>query len=164
MNLSIIVAVAENGVIGKTNTLPWYLPAEMAYFKQKTMGHPIIMGRRTHESIGRPLPGRTNIVITHDKNYEADGCQTASSLDEALIKAKAAEGANEIFVIGGESIYALALPKANKLYLTKVRATIDGDKFFEYDANGWFQVWHEKHQADAKNKYDYEFLILERHA
>src|SRR5436190_12493079 len=102
--ISIIVVAAKNGVIGKTNALPWYLPAEMAYFKTKTTGHPIIMGRKTHESIGRALPNRTNIVITHNSGLQAEGCVIVGSLGEAIEKAKRAEGNEEIFVIGGESI------------------------------------------------------------
>lgn len=160
--LSIIVAVADNGVIGKQGRLPWYLPAELAYFKQTTMDHPIIMGRKTHDSIGWALPGRTNIVITRDSKYKAEGCEVVGSLDEALSKASTAEGSEELFVIGGESIYALALPKADKLYVTNVKARIAGNKFFKYDSAQWREVWSENHQADANNKYDYRFVILKR--
>jgi dihydrofolate reductase len=159
MTLSIIVAMAKNGVIGKSGGLPWYLPAELAYFKKVTTGHPIIMGRKTHESIGRALPDRKNIVITHDKDYKAKGCVVVDSLESAV---KAAKGAEEAFIIGGESIYKLALPKADKLYLTKIDADIDGDRFFRYDTSEWKQVWSEKHAKDEKNPYDFEFTMLER--
>ena len=160
--LSAIVAVAENGVIGRKGGLPWQLPAEMARFKQITMGHPIIMGRKTHESIGRALPGRYNVVITRDKDYRAEGCEVVGSLDEAIELAKKAEGSKEIFVIGGEQIYREAMPKLERIYLTKVHAKIDGDKFFYYDPKEWKQVSSEKHSADTKNQYDFEFTVLGR--
>ena len=160
MTISIIVAAADKGVIGKRGGLPWYLPAEMAYFKRNTMRHPIIMGRKTHESIGRALPGRNNIVISRNANYVAEGCIVVNSLDEALA---AAGDADEVFIIGGESIYQQALPIADRIYLTKVRAAITGDKFFRYDPKDWQQVFSEKHTADAKNKYAYEFTVLTRH-
>ncbi|MEX2007050.1 MAG: dihydrofolate reductase [Candidatus Saccharimonadales bacterium] len=160
--ISIIVATAENGVIGKSGGLPWYLPAELAYFKKTTMRHPIIMGRRTYESIGRALPGRTNIVITHDKTYEAEGCIVIDSLEKAIEKAKKSEGSDEIFIIGGESVYKEALPLAGRLYLTKVKATIDGDKFFKYNPANWKQVISEKHSSNEKNSYEYDFTVCQR--
>lgn len=160
--ISAIVAVAKNGVIGKEGGLPWYLPAELARFKQVTTGHPIIMGRKTHESIGRALPGRTNIVITHNKGFEAEGCIVVVSLEKAIEEAKKAEGAEEIFIIGGESIYKEAMPLLEHIYLTRVDAEVEGDKFFHYAENEWKQVSSEKHQADEKNKYNFEFVILER--
>lgn len=160
MIVSLIVAAAGGGVIGKEGGMPWYLPAELAYFKKTTMGHPIIMGRKTHESIGKTLPGRTNIVITHNPNYQAaEASVVTTSLKEALEKLKTEK---EVFVIGGESIYGEALPVADKLYLTKVKANIEGDKFFKYDPAQWQLTWSEKHSADNKNKYDYEFTILKR--
>lgn len=161
--ISIIVAAAKNGVIGKTNALPWYLPAEMAYFRDKTTGHPIIMGRKTHESIGRSLPDRTNIVITHDRNYKAANKSiVVGSLEEALKNAEKAPGSDEIFIIGGEAIYEQALPKADRLYLTKVEAEIDGDKFFMFKPAEWKQISSQKHIADDKNQYPFEFTVLER--
>ena len=160
--ISAIVAVARNGVIGKSNALPWYLPAEMARFKEVTMGHPIIMGRKTHQSIGRALPGRTNIVVTHNKDFEAEGCKDVGSLDEAIELGKKAEGGDEVFIIGGEQIYKEAMPKLDRIYLTKVDAAVDGDKFFNYDPEEWKQISNEKHSADAKNQYDFEFTLLER--
>src|SRR3954468_16302972 len=108
--ISTLVAVAKNGVIGKDGGLPWYLPSELARFKEVTMGHPIIMGRKTHESIGRALPGRTNIVITGNKDFKAEGCVVVSSLEQAIEEAKKADGVDEIFIIGGESIYKEAMP------------------------------------------------------
>ena len=162
MAISIIVAIADNGVIGKENGLPWKLPGEMAYFKQKTTGHPIIMGRKTHESIGRPLPGRTNIIISRDPHYRPEGCQSATSLDQALNLAKNFPGAEEIFIIGGEAIYGLGLPLADKLYITKVDAKITGDKHFHYNAAEWQEISSEPHRADDKNQYSYTFKVLER--
>lgn len=160
--ISIIVAVANNGVIGKAGGLPWYLPAELANFKKITFGHPIAMGRNTHESIGRALPGRANIVITHNPSYQAEGCIIVQSLPEALEAAKKTEGAKEVFVIGGESVFAEALPLADRIYLTKVKADVEGDRFFKFNSRGWRQTVTEKHPADADNKYAYEFTILEK--
>ena len=160
--ISAIVAVAKNGVIGKEGGLPWYLPAEQARFKEVTMGHPIIMGRKTHESIGRALPGRTNIVVTRNKDFKAEGCEVVGFLDEAIELGKKAEGGDEVFIIGGEQIYREAMPKLERIYLTKVDATIDGDKFFYYDPKEWKQVSSEKRSADDKNQYDYNFVVLEK--
>jgi dihydrofolate reductase len=154
MTISLIVAVSQNGVIGKEGGLPWYLPAELARFKQITIGHPIIMGRKTHESIGRALPGRQNIVITRNQDFKAEGCEVVSSLDEAL---KAAGQVDEVFVIGGASIYEIALPKADKVYLTKVATDIDGDKYFSFNNSGWKLISSDKYSADDKNKFDFEF-------
>lgn len=159
--ISAIVAVAKNGVIGKAGSLPWYIPADLARFKEITMGHPIIMGRKTFESIGRALPGRYNIVITHDEGYRAEGCRVVGSLKEAVEKAKKSEGSEEIFIIGGEQIYKEAMPLLDRIYLTKVEATVDGDKFFKFDPSEWKQVSTEKHPADKKNQYDFEFTVLE---
>jgi dihydrofolate reductase len=162
MVISAIVAVAKNGVIGKEGQMPWYLPAELAHFKKLTMGHPIIMGRITHESIGRALPGRTNIVITRSKGYRAKGCKVAGSFDRAVEMAKRAEGADEIFIIGGEQIYQKAMPLLNRIYLTKVYADVEGDKFFYYNPREWRQVARKMHYADDKNHYDFEFILLQR--
>ncbi len=160
--ISIIVAVAKNGVIGKSNTLPWSLPAELGYFRKVTKGHPVIMGLLTHQSIGRPLPDRTNIVLNREPGFQLEGCSVASSIDEALKIAKKSEGSKEIFFIGGASVYEQALPLAEKLYLTDVNAKIDGDKFFRYNQSEWREQWSEAHKADDKNKYDYTFRRLVR--
>jgi len=159
MIISAIVATANNGVIGKEGGLPWYLPADLAHFRQTTAGHPVIMGRKTHESIGRALPGRQNIIITHNKNYQAQGCEIAPSLDEAL---RLVSGTDEVFIIGGQTIYTLAMPKTDKIYLTKVDADIPGDKYFLYEPAQWQETSVEKHPADDKNQYPYEFVLLER--
>jgi dihydrofolate reductase len=157
--ISIIVATDQNGVIGKTGAIPWYLPADLAHFKQTTMGHPIIMGRVTHESIGKALPGRTNIVITHSGSYQADDCTVVSSLEEAL---KLTEDQPEVFIIGGDSIYKIALKVTDRIYLTDIHTSVEGDKFFKYDPSSWNETDREKHLADDKNPYDYDFVVLER--
>lgn len=163
MNLSIIVAVAENGVIGRHGRMAWQLPAELAYFRKTTLGHPIIMGRVTHESIGRTLPKRLNIVITRNPNYRPfPGSLVVNSLGEAIQKAKTTQDSYEIFVIGGEEIFRQALPQVDKVYLTKVNAKIDGDKFFHFDPKDWQLVWSEKHAADKDNKYPFEFKVYQR--
>lgn len=160
--INIIVATANNGVIGKDGTLPWRLPADLAHFKDVTMGHPIIMGRNTYESIGRPLPGRTNIVITRNPDFAAEGCVIAGSLDEAFKKAEISEGSDEIFIIGGELVYIAALPLAQRIFLTKINADIAGDKFFKFDRTEWQQKSAEHHKADELNPYNYEFAVLEK--
>ncbi len=162
MIISAIVAAAKKKVIGKEGGIPWYLPADLAHFKQTTMGHPMIMGRKTHQSIGKALPGRTNIVITHQKNYRAEGCVVVGSLEQAIEEAKKTEGSNEIFIIGGEEIYKQSMPLVNKIYLTKIHADIAGDKFFEFDPTEWQEVSQQDYKADAKNSYSYSFVVLER--
>lgn len=160
MTISLIVAVAENGVIGKTGVmLPWRLPADLKRFKEVTMGHPIIMGRKTYETIGRPLPGRQNIIVTRNPDYKADGCEVVSSLPEAL---EAAKNSEEAFIIGGGQLFEQALPLADKLYLTLVHASPDGDVFFHYDPADWQEISNEPHEADDKNQYPYSFLTLLR--
>jgi len=129
MKISLIVAVSRNGVIGRDNQLPWHLPEDLKYFKSVTMGKPILMGRKTYDSIGRPLPGRTNIVITRDPDWRADGVEVAGSLQGAMTLAEqacASAGAEEIMVIGGEQIYRMTLPVADRLYLTQVDAEVEG--------------------------------------
>jgi dihydrofolate reductase len=153
MRLTAIVAVSQNGYIGKDGGLPWHLPAEMAFFKRTTTDHPIIMGRKTYESIGRPLPERKNIIISRDNMYEAEGCLVVSSLEEAL---EAARGSDEVFIIGGASIYQLAMPKIDKIYLTRVKTDVQGDKRFEFDESGWKMVSNEPHPADAENEYAFD--------
>ncbi len=139
--LSAIVAVAENGVIGRDNTLPWRIPSDLQRFKRVTNGHPVIMGRRNWESIPekfRPLPGRTNIVLTRQPDYTTHGAITAYSLEEALWGAMHSDGSAEIFVIGGTEVYRLFLPRLQKIYFTRVHASIDGDAHFpELDPSGW---------------------------
>lgn len=159
MVLSAIVATDNKSVIGKKGGIPWYLPADLAHFKTITMGHPIIMGRKTHESIGKALPGRYNIVITNDRNYSAEGCEVVGSLSEALSLVK---GEDEAFIIGGQSIYEVAMPQIDRIYLTKVDADIPGDRYFKYDPAQWQEEAAEKHKKDDKNRYDYIFTVLKR--
>jgi dihydrofolate reductase len=157
--ISAIVAVAENGVIGKAGKIPWKIPADWAYFKSTTVGHPIIMGKATYEGIGKPLPGRKNIVVSNTEGYKAEGCTVVNSLPEAI---KAAGDNKEIFIIGGASIYEQALPMVDRLYLTKVHAGPEGDRFFRYNEDDWLEISKEPHKADEKNQYDYDYIMLER--
>ena len=164
---ALIVARARNGVIGRDGALPWRLPAEMALFKATTMGKPIIMGRKTWDSFPRkPLPGRTNIVLTRDGSFEAAGAVVCENLTEALqIAREQAEddGATEVCVIGGAALYELALPKAKRLYLTEVEADVEGDAVFPYiDESQWREVRREAHPADDANPYAFTFRVLER--
>jgi dihydrofolate reductase len=159
MIISIIVAVAENGIIGRQGTmLPWSLPADLARFKKLTMGQSIIMGRKTYETIGRPLPGRQNIIVSRNQSYRVDGCETASSLADALKKAES----EEVFIIGGGELFKHALPLATKMYLTCVHARPTGDVTFEYDETEWQLISSENHPADDKNEYAYSFTNLKR--
>ena len=160
--------MSENRVIGRNNDLPWHLPEDLKYFKRTTLGKAIIMGRVTFDSIGKPLPGRTNIVITRDKQYQKPGIEVVHSLDQALEIAKShplKEGVTEaeVVVVGGADIYALALSKTDRLYLTAVHSTIEGDTFFpEFDQQQWQLVKREDHKATTDNPYDYSFLVLDR--
>jgi dihydrofolate reductase len=157
--VSLIVARAANGVIGDQGRLPWHIPSELKHFKAVTMGHPIIMGRKTWESIGRPLPGRRSIVITRQKAYTAAGALVVSSLDDAIA---ACAGEDEIFVIGGEQLYRAALPLVQRMYITVIERDFAGDTFFPvYDA----QQWHESnrlHIADDPSGLPLAYMILER--
>ena len=160
MRLALIVAMAENRVIGRNNELPWRIPADLGHFKTLTMGKPIIMGRRTHESIGRPLPGRDNIVITADRQYQADGCQVVHSIDQAL---EAAGDCEEAMIIGGAELYRQTLENADRLYLTLVKAEPEGDTWFPpIEPQQWREIRREPHGADERNEYDYDFVVLER--
>jgi dihydrofolate reductase len=162
MLVSAIVAVAQNGVIGKDNEIPWYLPADLGYFKRTTMGHHIIMGRNSFRSIGRPLPKRTNVVVTRDPFFTAEGIWTAHSVEEALGIAFD-NGETEAFIIGGGAIYRESMDLWDKLYLTEVDAAPEGDVFFpEIDLAEWQETWREEHVADEKNEYAYTFRVLER--
>lgn len=151
--IALIVAAADNNVIGRNNALPWDLPADLAHFKRLTMGKPILMGRKTFESIGRPLPGRTNIVISRDTAYASEGVMVVHSLDEALARAEdiaLIEGANELMVIGGAEIYRLALPMASRLYITRVHAQVDGDAWLpEIDWADWQESSSDTYPADG---------------
>ena len=157
--ISFVVAMARNGVIGKDNQLPWRLPADLRHFKAVTMGKPIIMGRKTFDSIGRPLPGRTNIVVTRDPAYSSEGCVVVHSIEEALAAAGAAE---EVMIIGGADFYRQLLPRADRIYLTLIDAEVEGDTWFsELDPARWPERSREDHVADADNPYPYSFIVLE---
>ncbi len=160
--ISAIAAIGENRVIGKDNKMPWHLPADLKHFKAVTMGKPILMGRKTYQSIGRPLPGRTNIIITRDKDFHAPGCIVVTSLADAIATASQ-QGANEIFIIGGAEVYKQLLPATDRIYLTVIHHDFDGDTFFpEIKQNEWKEVEHEDFSADAENPYSYSFLRLDK--
>ncbi|MBA6340571.1 type 3 dihydrofolate reductase [Colwellia sp. MB02u-10] len=158
--LSMIVAHANNRVIGKNNDMPWHLPADLAYFKKTTLGKPIIMGRKTYQSIGRPLPGRKNIVISRDDNFQAEGVEVVNSVDAAL--ALVVDSA-EVMVIGGGAIYQHCLAAAQRLYITHINADIDGDTYFpEYDLTVWQKVASDIRPSDEKNSYQLDFSVYEK--
>ena len=166
MNISIIVAMANNRAIGRDNKLLWHLPEDLKYFKRITMGKPIIMGRKTFESIGRPLPGRLNIVVTRQKDWQHEGTRVTHSLEDAIEIAEAQafiDGLEEVMVIGGAELYKHALPLASTLYLTRVDADIEGDAFFpEVDESVWQEVNRESFSSSETNPYDYAFCVLEK--
>lgn len=168
MKLSLIVAKAANGCIGRDNKLPWYLPGDLKYFKQATFGKPIIMGRKTWESLKGPLPGRANIVISRQPGYVAQGARVVASLDDAIRLAESIaviDGVDEVVVIGGAQIYAEALPRADVLYITEVHADVEGDAFFpEYDTSSWKEAGRQDFPAEGPNPYDYSFVVLQRAA
>lgn len=163
--LALIAAVAENGCIGIDNKLPWHLPADLQYFKRLTSGGVVIMGRKTYESIGRPLPNRTNIVISRNPDFSAPGVRTVATLDEAIALGESIaliNGNEDLFVIGGAQIYALALPRAQRLYLTEVGKTVTGDAFFpSIDRTDWREVAGESH-VNEPDGLRYRFAVYER--
>lgn len=162
MILSAIVATAKNNVIGKDNDIPWYLPADLKYFKKTTLHRHVIMGRKTYESIGKPLPKRTNIIVTRNPFYIASGCLTAHSLEEAIAVAKNNKE-EEAFIIGGGLIYEISMPLLDRIYLTTVEAKVEGTVHFpNIDFEEWKLVSEEAHQADDKNEYDYCFKVFDR--
>lgn len=162
MTLSAIVAISANNVIGKDNELPWYLPADLKYFKRTTLGHPVIMGRKSYDSIGRPLPKRTNIIVTRDPYYISSNILVAHSIGEAVDLAKDMES-EETFIIGGAMIYESSLPLLDRMYITEVNANIEGDTFFpEWNQEEWKLISEEHHTSDEKNEFDYAFKIYER--
>jgi dihydrofolate reductase len=152
---SLIVAAAENGAIGKDNQLLWHLPDDLRLFKRLTTGHAIVMGRKTYESIGRPLPNRESVILTRQTGYDLPGATVVATLEEALA------GREDVFVIGGAEIYRLALPVTDRIYLTEVHTRIEGDAFFEIPA-GWKEVSREHHPADEKHAYSFDFVVLDR--
>lgn len=160
MKISLICAASQNGVIGRDNRLPWHLPADLAHFKRLTTGHHILMGRKTYESIGKPLPNRTNIVITRQTAFQANGCLVAHSLEEAVGLCSTDQ---EVFIIGGAEIYRQALPLASKIYLTHIWYDFEGDTFlFEVDSSAWQEIHREDFAPDEKNKYAYSLITYEK--
>lgn len=159
MKISYVVAIDRKRVIGHNNALPWYLPADLQFFKRTTMGGTMLMGRRTWESIGRPLPGRVSIVMTRNPDYRAEGVQVVHSLDEAI---RAAGDAPELFVIGGASLFVDMLPMVDRIYLTRIDHEFQGDTWFPEIGPQWREVSRESHLPDEKNRYSYTFVTLER--
>jgi len=166
MKLSMIVAMAQNRVIGRNNKLPWYLPEDLKYFKRVTMGKPIIMGRKTYESIGRPLPGRPNIILSRSGFEAPEGVHVVATLDEARELAESLgliSGYDEVMIIGGAQIYQMAFEQCDRFYLTEVHSEVEGDAYFpEFDRSQWQEVGREDFKADGPNPYDYSFLVLDR--
>jgi dihydrofolate reductase len=161
MILSAIFAVTDNDVISDKGKIPWHMPADFKHLKEITWGHPIIMGRKTHEYIGRTLPGRTNIVLSRDaKTKVFAGSILANSLEEAL-KLKEVKENDEAFIFSGE-LFSLAMPQIERIYLTRVHTEVEGDNFFKYNPDEWQEVSRKEHKCDDQNPYDHDFLILER--
>lgn len=159
--ISFIVAMDENQLIGKNNELPWHLPADLAYFKRVTMGHPIIMGRKTHESIGRALPGRENIILTRNKNYTSDSCTVLHTLDDIISLGQIKE--EELFVIGGAEIFKELLPITDRLYMTHIYHEFEGDTFFpKINWEEWKIINREDGITNEKNPYRYEYVVYEK--
>lgn len=157
---SIIVAMDRNRLIGKQNQLPWRLPRDLQYVKKTTMGHPIVLGRKNYESIGKPLPGRTNIVLTKNRLYQAEGCYIAHSLEDVF---QMCRGEKEVFVFGGAEIYRLFFPYVKRLYITRILHSFEGDIFFpEYDEKEWVEISAQKGVKDDNNPYDYIHYVYER--
>ncbi|HTM63914.1 MAG TPA: dihydrofolate reductase [Gammaproteobacteria bacterium] len=161
--LSAIAATAENRVIGLNNKMPWHMPADLKHFKEITSGSPVLMGRKTYESIGKPLPNRTNIILTRDAKYPSpEDCIVVTNIDTAISMANELS-MDEIFVIGGAEIYQQLLPKIQRVYLTEIHHTFEGDAFFpELSKSEWKEISREQHRSDDKNPYDYSFVVLER--
>ena len=160
MTVSLIAAMAGNRAIGKDGTLPWRLPRDLRRFKDLTMGHPLIMGRKTYESIGRALPGRRSLVLSRDPGFRPPGVEVVSSLDAAFVRVRAEA---EVFVIGGASVFREALPRADRLYLTRIHADVEGDVFFPEEAlRGWRLLEEEHHPADDRHPFAFTFETYER--
>ncbi|OXM83673.1 dihydrofolate reductase [Paenibacillus rigui] len=161
--ISFILAMDENRAIGLNNQLPWRLPEDLAYFRRTTSEHTVLMGRKTFESIGRPLPKRHNVILTRDPHFRAKGCEVVHSTDEIVNKYGASAEQEELFVIGGAEVYRMLLPYADRLYITEIAHAFEADAFFEpLHAADWTEVSRVKGPKDDKNPYDYEFVLYER--
>ncbi len=162
--LSILVAMARNRVIGQNNKLPWYLPADLKHFKFLTMGHIIVMGRKTYESIGKPLSGRTNIIITQQKSFEVPGATVVNSIEDALLICEQTNAIDsESFIIGGEKLYRQTIKFCQRMYVTEIQRDFEGDTFFpEFDPNDWEETQRDKHLSEGDNNMEYHFVILDR--
>ncbi len=160
--ISHLVAASQNNVIGKDNKLPWHLPNDFKYFKNKTWGMPVVMGRNTYESLDKPLPGRTNVVLTTNKEWKRDAVLVAHTIDEA-IKQSCETDCKEIFIIGGGEIFKQSMDIVNKIYLTRVHTTVDGDAFYpDFDKLKWKLISKDSHKTDEKHKFDYTFQTWEK--
>ncbi|BBB23314.1 dihydrofolate reductase [Abyssogena phaseoliformis symbiont OG214] len=160
MKLSIIVAMDDNQLIGKNNALPWHLPADLAYFKKTTTGKAVLMGRKTYDSIGKPLPNRRNIIVSRNMKFKADGCEVVGSINAAL---SLANGDNELMIMGGVSFYEQMVNSVDRLYITEVNGKFDGDAYFpKFDRAQFSELSRESHQPDEKNPHAYDFVILQR--
>lgn len=156
--ISFVVAMDEKRLIGSNNELPWHLPADLQHFKKVTMGKPIVMGRKTYESIGRPLPGRENIILTRDSSYQVEGCTVIHTVEEALNRKE-----EELCVIGGAEVFKLFMPFADRMYITKINSTFEGDTYFpEFSESEWSLVSKTDGTMDEKNKYPHEFLVFDK--
>lgn len=163
MIVSLIVAASDNDVIGKDNWMPWDLPAEIAYFRAVTRGKTVIMGRKTYDAVGRPMPNRHNIIVSRDASKKIEGVDVVSSIEEALELAKK-DDLDEIFVIGGEQIYRLAMPFADRLYVTRVHTTIEGGEAFfpQFDTSQWKLTKNERHEPDSENAIAFTIMVYEK--
>lgn len=157
--ISYLVAVDQNGLIGKDNDLPWHLPADLKYFKETTMGKTIVMGRKTFESIGKPLPGRHTVILTRDPDYQVEGCTIVHSPEE-VIQSKIKD--QELFVIGGSAVFKAFEPYVKRLYLTQIDESFEGDTYFTLDYSGWKEISSREGTLDEKNSYPHRFLVMER--
>ncbi|MBK7391356.1 MAG: dihydrofolate reductase [Bacteroidetes bacterium] len=160
MKISLIVAFDENRLIGRDNGLPWHLPADLKHFKALTMGHHMIMGRKTYESIGKPLPGRTTVIVTRQTDYLAEGCIVTQNFTEAMMQCA---GQSEVFIIGGAQIFECTLPLADTLYVTQIHHAFEGDTFFpEIKLSEWDEINRERHEGDEKNQWAYSFITYKK--
>jgi len=157
-----IAAMGKNRVIGKDNTMPWHLPADLQHFKKTTLGCPIIMGRKTYDSIGRPLPGRLNIILSRNTHLAIEGCSVVNTLEDAMTLAEKTD-ASEIFITGGSHLYNKFLENTDRLYLTLIDEEFEGDTYFpDYTQLTWNEIERDEHSSDEKNPYDYSFITLDR--